>query len=169
MGMALAVGYILGRKHKLRMATLLATAAASGKLSALGGAAMKRGATMGASSGLLGKMTPQIGGIADKVRGELLNAGKAAAVAAVSSRVESFSDSIHQRADAIRGPGERSGSAKAENQEDEPDDGGEPEDSYDDYEDEADDEGEPDDEGDAEPVAARGSGRSRSPVSRTGR
>ncbi|HEX6932257.1 MAG TPA: hypothetical protein VF162_08955 [Streptosporangiaceae bacterium] len=178
-GIALAVGYMLGRKHKLRMAALLATAAASGRLSTLGGAAMKRGVGMGASSGLLGKVTPQLGGIADKVRGELVNAGKAAAMAAVSSRVESFSDSLHQRADSIRGNGKSPGGAEAEDNEDELRDGDEPEDSYEDeaddsyedeadYEDEPEDEGAPEDEDDREPVRRRG-GRSRSPVSRAGR
>ncbi|MGN6795104.1 MAG: hypothetical protein ACTHJW_22185 [Streptosporangiaceae bacterium] len=176
-GIALAVGYILGRRRKLRMTTLLATAAASGGLGALGSAALKRGAGMGAAGGLLGKVTPEVGGIAEKVRGELINAGKAAAVAAISNRVESLSDSLHERAETIRGPGKPSGNAEdqdsdADDRQDELDDGAEPEDYYDEPEDEGGDEDEADDEdeGDREAVSAsRRSGRSKSPVSRAGR
>ncbi|HKR71053.1 MAG TPA: hypothetical protein VJT16_19595 [Streptosporangiaceae bacterium] len=171
-GIALAVGYALGRRHKLRMAAMLAIAASSGGLGALGSAALKRGASMGVGGGLLGKVTPEVGGIAGKIRGELINAGKAAAVAMVSNRVESISDSLHQRADTIRGPRKTSGDAEDEDvnageRDDEPDDVDEPEDYYD----EADDEDEFDDEdaADEEPATARRGGGRRSPVSRAGR
>jgi hypothetical protein len=40
---ALGVGYILGRRRKLRKTTILAIAAATGGLGGLGSAALKRG------------------------------------------------------------------------------------------------------------------------------
>jgi hypothetical protein len=102
--MALGVGYVLGRRRKMRMATMLAVATAAGGVGSLGSAAVKRGTKALGSGDALGKVAPQLGGIVDTVRGELVDAGKAAAIAAVNSRVESLTDSLHERAEAIREP-----------------------------------------------------------------
>jgi hypothetical protein len=102
--LALGVGYLLGRRRKLKTATVLAAAAATGGLGSLGGAALRRGTSKLGSSEALGGLGPQLGEIAGTVRGDLLDAGKAAAMAAVSSRIESLSDSLHDKASAVREP-----------------------------------------------------------------
>ncbi len=112
--LALGAGYVLGRRRKMRMTTVLVAAAATGGLGGLGGAALRRGLKMAGSSDLLGRFTPQLGELADTVRDDLMGAGKAAATAAVTSRLESLTDSLHERADLVRDPGaaaERAGKA----------------------------------------------------------
>jgi len=102
--MAIGIGYLLGRRRKMRMATVLAAAAATGGLGGIGGAALKRGAKLLGSTEMLSKVAPQFGEIADTVRGDLLDAGKSAAAAAVNGRIESLTDSLHERAETIRNP-----------------------------------------------------------------
>jgi hypothetical protein len=109
--LALGVGYVLGRRRKMRMTTVLAVAAATGGLGGLGGAALRRGLKMAGSSELLGRFTPQLGELADTVRDDLMDAGKAAATAAVTNRLESLTDSLHERADLVRDPGAAAGRA----------------------------------------------------------
>ena len=112
--LALGVGYVLGRRRKMRMATLLAAGAATGGLGTLGGAALRRGVKMLGSTEALGKFAPQLGELADTVRGDLVDAGKSAATAALTSRIESLTDSLHERAEMVRDPGEAvSGAGKA--------------------------------------------------------
>jgi hypothetical protein len=101
---AIGVGYVLGRRRKMRLATVLAVGAATGGIGALGGSALRRGAQALGSSDALGKLGPQFGEIADTVRGDLVAAGKAAAVAAVTNRVDALTDSLHERAESIRNP-----------------------------------------------------------------
>ncbi len=103
--LALGVGYVLGRRRKMRMTTVLAAAAATGGLGGLGSAALRRGLKMAGSSDLLGRFGPQLGELADTVRDDLMDAGKAAATAAVTNRLESLTDSLHERADLVRDPG----------------------------------------------------------------
>jgi hypothetical protein len=101
---AIGVGYLLGRRHKLRTATIMAVAAAAAGTT-VGGIAMRRGAKLLANSGVVDKMPSQLGEIVDTVRGDLLDAGKAAASAAVTSKIDSLSDSLHDRADRLRNVG----------------------------------------------------------------
>ena len=86
---ALGVGYLLGRRHKLRTATVMAVAAAAG----------------GTSVGVMDRVPPQVGEIVDAVRGDLLDAAKAAASAVVTSKIDSLADSLHDRAERLRNPG----------------------------------------------------------------
>lgn len=102
--LALGVGYVLGRRRKLRMTTMLAGAAAAGGVGSLGGVALKRGLKMLSSTGALGGLGPQLGEIAETVRGDLVDAGKAAALAAVNERIGSLSDTLHDRAESLRNP-----------------------------------------------------------------
>lgn len=102
--LALGVGYVLGRRRKMRMATMMAAAAATGGLGGLGGTALRRGAKMLGSTETLGKFAPQLGELADTVRSDLMEAGKAAAAAAVTNRIESLTDSLHERAEMVRDP-----------------------------------------------------------------
>jgi hypothetical protein len=83
--LALGVGYFLGRTHKTRLALFLAAGAATG---GLGGAA-RRVVTSGgkrlAASESLGKLSPDFGQVVDSLRGNLADAGKAAAKAAIGA------------------------------------------------------------------------------------
>lgn len=102
--LALGVGYILGRRRKMRLTTMLAIGTATGGIRGVGGTAIQRGLKMLGSTEALGKVAPQLGEIADTVRGDLLDAGKAAAVAAATNRIESLTDSLHGHAQRIREP-----------------------------------------------------------------
>lgn len=109
---AIGVGYVLGRRRKMRTATLLVAAtAAGGGMGGIGEAVLRRGAKALGSTDMLGKVAPQLGEITDAVRGDLLNAGKAAAVAAVNGRIESLTDSLHDRAQTLRDPAAAVGEA----------------------------------------------------------
>ena len=102
--MALAFGYLLGRRRKLRMATMMAGGMAVGAVGGIGGVALRRGAKALGNTEMLGKVSPQLTEIADTVRNDLLDAGKAAAVAAVSGRIDSLTDTLHDRAEILRNP-----------------------------------------------------------------
>ena len=142
--LAIGAGYLLGRRRKLRAATVMAVATAVGGTS-VGGIALRRGAKLLINSGALDTMPPQVADLVDVVRGDLLDAGKAAATAAVTNRIDSLTDSLHERAERIRNPEE----AVAEGADEEKDKDKEPEDNYDPYEDQ-DEAGE-----DAEPAKRR--------------
>src|SRR5262249_43987357 len=70
----------------------------------VGGLALKRGMKMLGSTDAIQKMAPQLGELADTVKGDLVAAGKAAATAAVSNRGDALTDSIHDRAEHLRNP-----------------------------------------------------------------
>lgn len=101
---ALGVGYLLGRRRKFRRAAILAAVTATGSFSGLSKALMGRGLKALGSTEMIGKLSPQLGEIADTARTELLDAGKTAAMALVSNRVESLSDSLHSRAQVLSDP-----------------------------------------------------------------
>ena len=102
--LAVGVGYLLGRRRKMRMATMIAAGAAAGGIGGLGPALLKRGAKYLSSTDIAGTFGPQVNEIVSTIRGDLLDAGKAAATTAVSSRIDSLSDSLHDRAEAFRNP-----------------------------------------------------------------
>ena len=143
---ALGVGYMLGRRRKLRAATVMAVATAAGGTS-LGGMILRRGTKYLGSTDAIGKLAPQVGEMVDVVRGDLIGAGKAAATAAVNNRVDALTGSLHERAERLRNPGE-AGEDAEDYADDEPD--------------------EPDELEDEEPeeAAPRRGGRGRSPVTR---
>ena len=94
MALGVGVGYLLGRSNKTRLALMLAAAGATGKLSLPG--QLVRGAT-GQAGGALSK-------IAEDVPGRLLEAGKAAATAAATSKIDSLVDRVHNQTEALRRP-----------------------------------------------------------------
>jgi hypothetical protein len=102
--LALGVGYILGRRRKMRLATMLALGAATGGVARLGPVAMRQGAKYLGKTDIAGALGPQVTEIVDTVRGELLDAAKGAAAAAVTSRIDSLSDNLHDRAETLRNP-----------------------------------------------------------------
>lgn len=196
--LVLGVGYLLGRRRKLRTATVMATAAATGGVGSLGGAAFKHGLKMLGSSKALSDLGPQVTELAGIVRGDLVDVGKAAALASVNNRIGSLSDTLRDRADIVRNPavgaadaageaadavqgaGRRArrapGGRGAGREQAEPYDEheGEPEDDYD-REPEDGYDGEPDDDYEGEPEEENGSAPlrrrapHRSPVSRARR
>ncbi|MGW3351647.1 hypothetical protein ACWDA3_50835 [Nonomuraea rubra] len=107
-GLALLAGYFLGRRKKLRMAVALAAAGAAGR--ARGG---KGGG--GGGGGLLSQgiksltSSADVAPIVDRLRGDLLEVGKAAAVAAAGRQIDSLSDKLHERAEALRTPEKKPG------------------------------------------------------------
>lgn len=109
--LAVGAGYLLGRRRKMKLAAIVAAGAATGGLGSLGGPLLRKGMKMLGSTEALGKVAPQLGDLADAVRGDLIDAGKAAATAAVTNRIESLTDSLHERAELIREPGEAAAGA----------------------------------------------------------
>ncbi len=136
MVLAVGAGYLLGRKHKLRRAALLAAAAATGSAGGMAGRALRGGGKLLASPQVLDKLPPEAAKLAGLVRSDLAQAGKAAAQAAVSNRVDSLTSALYDRAEAVRGGGAADDTAGHDLAEDENRPGGE--------------HGEPDDE---EPLA----------------
>ncbi|MEV0351960.1 hypothetical protein AB0H88_39860 [Nonomuraea sp. NPDC050680] len=97
MGLAIAAGYYLGRHHKLRWATTLAVAGVLSRLRGQGGL-LSQGIKMLGSSPEMDKLT-------GRLRGELMDVGKAAAVAMTSRQLESLTTRLHERAEGLRHPG----------------------------------------------------------------
>lgn len=95
MGLALTAGYVLGRLHKMKWALALAAFAGRGRLPGGAGGLLQQGAKLLSSSPELTKLT-------EEMRGQLVEAGKAAAVAAVSGKINSVSDELRERSDAMR-------------------------------------------------------------------
>ena len=96
---AVLAGYCLGRHRKLRMAAALAAAGLAGRARGGEGGLLAQGVKALGSS-------PEIGQITDRLRGDLLEVGKAAAVAAASRQIDSLSGKLLDRADALRTPPE---------------------------------------------------------------
>lgn len=110
----LAAGYLLGRRKKFRTLLLAGTVLATGKAGHLGSEALKRTLGSDGSESALGKMSPELGKLSGVVSDRLVGAGKAAAMAALTSRVDSLADSIHDRAEGIRSGGQESASGDDE-------------------------------------------------------
>jgi hypothetical protein len=105
---AVLAGYYLGRRRKLRMAAALAAAGLAGRAHGGEGGLLTQGIKALGSS-------PEIGRITDRLRGDLMEVGKAAAVAATSRQIDSLSSKLHDRADALRTPaGAKEDGAKEE-------------------------------------------------------
>jgi hypothetical protein len=110
-GLAVAAGYLLGRTHKMKWALGLAALAGRGRLPGIKGGLLQHGAEFITSSPELAKLT-------DQMRGRLVDAGKAAAVAAISGKIDSLSDGLHDRSDLMRAASSGgSGDAAAEDEE----------------------------------------------------
>jgi hypothetical protein len=100
--LAVGAGYLLGRTHKTKLALGLAAVAATGKFGGVSGQLIKRGSQLIGSTDALGKLAPQLTEVTDVIRNDLMDAGKAAALAAVRGRIDSLSDTIQDRADSLR-------------------------------------------------------------------
>jgi hypothetical protein len=103
---AVVGGYLLGRSRKTRLAALLALLAAGGKLP-IDQRELLRHTPLGAP---LDKLTGDL-------RSQLVDTGMAVAKKAASNRIDSLSDRLQQRAEAMRGPGVRKGGEPEETEE----------------------------------------------------
>src|SRR5689334_10777252 len=88
--LAIGVGYVLGRSHKLRWAVLLGTAAATGQVGGLSKQALQRGTEMLRANPDVAKLTETATG--------LLQAGRSAAVSAMQSRTEALTETLGDKA-----------------------------------------------------------------------
>jgi hypothetical protein len=100
--LAVGAGYLLGRTHKTKWALGLAAVAATGKFGGVSGQLIKRGSQLLGSTDALGKLAPQLTEVTELIRGDLVDAGKAAALSAVRGRIDNLSDRIQDQADAFR-------------------------------------------------------------------
>jgi uncharacterized protein YjbJ (UPF0337 family) len=116
--MAVAAGYLLGRRKKTRLAFMLGAAALTGGLSGVTGQLMRSGTkVLGSGDGLTdglgkaagdalgkaaGEAVPGLGEVGDMIRQDLTSVAKRAVATAVSNQIESLSDQLHDRAEAIR-------------------------------------------------------------------
>jgi Mg-chelatase subunit ChlI len=91
---AVAGGYLLGRTRKTRLAAFLALLAAGGKLPIDQRELLRRTP--------LGEPLEKLTG---NLRSQLVDAGMSVAKKAASSRIDSFSDKLQQRAESMRGTG----------------------------------------------------------------
>jgi hypothetical protein len=105
MALGLAAGYFLGRTRRMRLAFMIGAAAATGGAGGAGKQLLRGGTKLVASSELMSKISPAVTEITDLIRDELVDAAKGAAIAAVTSRIDSLSDNLHSRAEALRLPG----------------------------------------------------------------
>jgi hypothetical protein len=97
LGAAVVTGYLLGRFHKTKWALAIAAVAGGKRLAGKQGQVVGQATEMAKGAGL-DKLTGDL-------RGRLVEAGKAAAVSAVSSKIESFSEGLHSRSESLRGDG----------------------------------------------------------------
>ncbi|MFI6824472.1 hypothetical protein ACIBJE_26550 [Micromonospora sp. NPDC050187] len=92
-GLAVGLGYVLGRRRRLRTALTLAAAVAAGRMSRDPAGLRKLGDLVQAS--------PQLHNLS-RLGGPLVGAGRAAATAAVGSGIDTVSGKLRGRADALR-------------------------------------------------------------------
>ncbi|RKN17144.1 hypothetical protein D7147_21050 [Micromonospora musae] len=90
----MGLGYLIGRRRKLRTALALAAAVAAGRASMHPDGLLKRGTDLLNSSPHLGNL--------GRLGGPLAMAGKAAATAAAGSGVDALSGKLHDSANALR-------------------------------------------------------------------
>ena len=94
-GLAVTAGYVLGRFHKMKWALALAAMGARKRLGGTQGELLRQGTK------LLGS-PPELSKLTEDMRGRLVEAGKAAAVASVTKRIDSLSDNLRERSDVLR-------------------------------------------------------------------
>jgi hypothetical protein len=133
LALGVAAGYMLGRQKKTRLALMLGAAALTGRLGGVTGQLTKllgssdvlgkaAGDALGKATGGLGKAAgetvPGLGEVGDMIRQDLTSVAKRAVATAISNQIESLSDQLRDRAEAIReqsaGPAKKKGEEEAE-------------------------------------------------------
>lgn len=110
-GLAVGLGYVLGRRRKLRTALTLAAAVAAGRMSRDPAGLRKLGGALPGAS--------HLGGLG-RLGAPLVGAGRSAAVAAAGSGIDALSGKLRGQADALR---RRTGGGGGGDQRDEASDG----------------------------------------------
>jgi hypothetical protein len=139
--LAIGIGYVLGRKHKLRWALILGGAAATGQLGGLSNRLLSSGTDLIQS-------TPELAKFAESTS-RLLSAGRSAAMSAMNSKVDAL-EKRTQLTGAL--PGKRDQSQKDQSETDESEEDEYEDDDYDEPEETEPEDTQPEDE---EPRAAR--------------
>ena len=148
-GTAVAAGYFLGRFKKLRLALIVASALSNENVREKGLSLVSQRAGSLTSS-------PQAKALTEQISGQLLDAGKAAAMTVAASQVDKLSDRLGERSASLRSTAQGSGSEESdEDQQDQNDEQAEDQDQVDDQ-DQADDQDEPEDEPEDEADADEG-------------
>lgn len=98
--LAVLAGYYLGRRRKPGLVAVLALIVLANRLRGEGTAVglLQQGVKA------LGGVSPELGKLSERVRGDLLEIGKAAVATATSKQIDSLSDKLHERAEALRHP-----------------------------------------------------------------
>jgi len=94
---AVAIGYFLGRTHKMKLAIALAGMMAGRQIATNPRQLLQQGARVIASS-------PEVSRLSGQVRDQLVDAIKAAAVAAASNKIDALGDNLSKRAASLRSP-----------------------------------------------------------------
>jgi hypothetical protein len=127
---AVLAGYCLGRRRKLRTAAALAAAGLAGRASCGNGGPLAQGVKA------LGS-TPELQQITERLRGELVEAGKTAVMTAASRQIDSLSQRLQERAGSLGGVGEAADKVTKQASRDEEGEEGEEEDYEEEPEEEA--------------------------------
>ncbi|MFI6710191.1 hypothetical protein ACIBF7_27405 [Nonomuraea sp. NPDC050478] len=127
---AVLAGYCLGRRRKLRTAAALAAAGLAGRASCGNGGPLAQGVKA------LGS-TPELQQLTERLRGELVEAGKTAVMTAASRQIDSLSQRLQERAGSLGGVGEAADKVTKQASRDEEGEEGEEEDYEEEPEEEA--------------------------------
>ncbi|TDD17652.1 hypothetical protein [Nonomuraea diastatica] len=93
--LALAAGYYLGRRHKLRMAATLAAASVAGRYRKGDGGLLAQGSKILGSS-------PEIDELTSRLRGQVMDVGKAAVIAAATRQINSLTEKLQERTESLQ-------------------------------------------------------------------
>lgn len=93
----IAGGYVMGRTKKAKLAFAIATYIAGRRFGL-------RPRELAATGLKKVQQHPQLAHLGEKVRGDVLEAGRAAASSAAQRRIENVADAIHARTEALRAP-----------------------------------------------------------------
>lgn len=159
--LAVAGGYVLGRRKKVKLAVMLGSVLLGKRLDvrSLGREAMSRLAD-----------SPEVGQIRDDLRGQLASTGRAAATAAMSAPLNKLADRLHERTAGLSGQGNEQDDRHGRDEEAEPDDEARDDEGREDRDDEARDDRKPSrSRGDDEPDDEQGRSRQRRPARPRGR
>ena len=102
-GLAVAAGYYLGRRRKLRLAGALALAGVAG---------LRRKSKL-LDKGIKALGSPELEELAERLRTDLRDVGRTAVTVATNRPINALSDVIHDRAEALRHPEEHVKAATA--------------------------------------------------------
>lgn len=135
-GTAVAAGYLLGRTKRLKLALTVGGLLVGRRIPTTPRGLLQEGQQLIDSN-------PELAKIEEEIRGKLLEAAKGAALATVRSTMDSFSDSLHDRTQSLRGLAEPEEGEESEEPEDVAEEGEEGEEEPEEPEDEAAEEEEP--------------------------